>query len=106
MDKSPPPPLNDHQQAAFDGICTALSMGKSDMDVLEIAQNIVIMLLPGDSHKDLREKTLAELSRWFVDMDKVSNVSGEYRTRKMRMVSTEVLRLMISQRPDMADHAR
>ena len=106
MEKSPPTPLNHHQQAAFDGVCTALSMGKSDIDVLEIAQNIVAMLLPGESHQNLREKTLGDLSKWFVDMDKVANISDEYRTRKMRMVSTEVLRLMISQRPEMVDHAR
>jgi hypothetical protein len=104
MKSAAPLPFSDHQQLVFDGIRAALDVGKTDVAVLEIAQNVVAMLLPEESHQHLRESTLSELSRWFVEMGKVTNISDQYRARKMRMVATEVLRLMIAERPDMADH--
>ncbi|OAN52265.1 hypothetical protein A6A04_00805 [Paramagnetospirillum marisnigri] len=91
--------LDDHQQAAFDGMCSIIDTVEDGIELLTRTQDLVNILLRRASDQDLRDHTLGEVSRFFLGIIKASDLSPEYRIRRLRQFAKATLHLLLSKRP-------
>ena len=94
--------LDDGQQALFDEMSMVIESGDDDIVLMARTQDLINMLLRRSEDAALRDRTLGEVSRFFLGLMKAPDLSAEYRGRKLRMFAKATLRILIAKRPMVA----
>ena len=93
--------LDERQQALFDEMSRVIDGSDEDLQLMTRTQDMVNMLLKRAEDSGLRDQTLGEVSRFFLGIMKASDLSPDYRMRKLRMFSKASIRILIAKRPHM-----
>lgn len=99
--------LDGHQQTLFDEMCHLIDAVTDGLELMTRTQDLVGMLLKRASDGPLRDQSLGEISRFFLGVMRASDLSSEYRMRRLKMFSKATIKIMIAQRTGLhgQDHA-
>lgn len=78
----------------------AVVNGLSDpLELLNQIQDYVGLLLKRDGDLGLRDRTLGEISHYFLGIIHATDLSSEYKLRKMRAFAKSTLKILVARRP-------
>ena len=97
--------LDDGQQKLLADMCRVIDACDDDLVLMNRTQDLINMLLKRNEDALFRDQTLGEISRFFLGLMKVQDLSEEYRSRKLKMFSKASLKILIAKRPKAAAQA-
>jgi hypothetical protein len=90
--------LDAHQETLYDEMCQLIDGAQDGIDLMTRTQDLVDLLLKRAGDHALRDQSLGEISRFFLGMMRASDLSDEYRMRKLRLFAKQTVKLMIGKR--------
>jgi hypothetical protein len=81
----------------------AVEAASSDLALMETTQDIICTLLQRETDTSHREQTLAAVSKFFRAIMRAPDLSEIYRLRKLRLFATEIVSVILAERPLIAE---
>ncbi|CAA7620226.1 conserved hypothetical protein [Candidatus Terasakiella magnetica] len=87
------------QQDLYEEMALAIDGLKDPLELLTQVQDDVGLLLKRDGDQGLRDRTLGEISHYFLGIIHATDLSSEYKLRKMRAFAKSAIKILVARRP-------
>jgi len=90
--------LSEEQRTLFERMAAIIDRQDDPLTLMAVAQDLAGELLRRDGDHALRERTLGEISRFFLGIVKAPNLSGQYKLSRLRMFARATVKILLHER--------